>query len=193
MTRVLFVFLSVLSLSACASYWDTPNQRVQFLTPGATGAKCVITTGDSKVVVYTPGNAFLRRSQKPLKVNCLAPGNREKTIIVPASVNKTAATDVATAGVGAVYDQISGALYTYPEVVTVDFTNTRARVSDMPLYHAPDTVSPFDHVNEDMRDNPAQHPEEQGAPKKATIQEKALISKEKAAQAKKQVEIERPY
>lgn len=177
---------TVLALSACASYSDTPNQRIQVLTPGATHARCVLATQYTRMVVYPPQDGFIRRMQEPLKVTCQAPGNREKTIVVKAKINGAAYGNVATAGVGAVYDQISGALYEYPSPIYVDFMNTRAGGQGMPAYHARDTVSPFDQVNENSRRSVT--PVESGGAKPVVKKAVPANLKEMAPS-----DIERPY
>lgn len=185
--------VAVLSLSACASYLDTPNQRIQVLTPGATGARCVLATQYARTVVYPPNDGYIRRMQEPLNVTCQAPGNREKTIVVTPKITRSAYANVANAGVGAVYDQISGALYEYPSPIYVDFTHVRAGAQDMPAYHARDAVSPFDQVNEDIRaGNKIANPEDQGMVKKTTNK---VPAKPVAEQNLKELtnDIERPY
>lgn len=181
---------AVLSLAACASYTDTPNQRIQVLTPGATGARCVMATQYTRVVVYPPQDAMIRRMQEPLKVTCQAPGNREKTVVVVPKINEVAYGNVATGGLGAVYDQISGALYEYPSPIYVDFTNTRAGTQGMPAYHARDTVSPFDQVNEDVRrGNKIANPDERGESKSSS----KISPVERSLKEMVPVDIERPY
>ncbi len=179
-------------LSGCASVLDTPNQTIHILTPGAKDARCVLATDDFRAVAYPPQKIVMRRMPDQLVVTCTAPGNREKTIVVPAAMNKVSSTGVPTVGVGSVYDHFSGALYEYPERIVVDFTHTRARMSDLPGAHARDTVSPFDVVNEDMMDRPAQTPADQGlkttAPKK-----RAAFSKEDPSVHTAPSDIVQPY
>lgn len=189
-----FLAVAMLALTACASMTDTPNQNIHVATPGATGARCILATQDVRMVAYPPQTITIRRMMDPLKVTCQAPGNREKTVMVHSSVNKTATGNIATAGVGAVYDHFSGALYEYPSRIVVDFTHTRAGAQEMPKYHAPDTVSPFDQINEDMHDRPAQTPQDQGL-KNAKPSVKSTYSKElsPAAAPSEPSGIERPY
>lgn len=181
------------ALGACASAIDTGNQKLYIQTPGATEARCVLKTEEFRLVAYPPKPVLIRRMADPLTVTCQAPGNREKVVVVRPVMNKTAVANAGTAGLGAVYDHFSGALYEYPSPVIVSFSNVRARAQTMPAYHAPDTVSPFDQINEDMQDRPAQTPQDQGlvttAPKKA----KNIISKEQQNLEPYKSEIERPY
>lgn len=153
MSTRLFVYTSVITalLAGCASIKDTPNQKIQVLTPGATGARCVLRTDYAALVAYPPQTVFIRRMQEPLKVTCSAPGNREKIVFAYPLLNRSAAGNVATAGLTALYDHLSGALYEYPSKIVVDFSLTKASDRDLPKYHAPDTISPFDQVPEDLR------------------------------------------
>lgn len=193
LSRFMLSAVAVLSLAACASVVDTPNQRITIVTPGAKDVRCVLASQYVRYVAYPPMPLFIRRMQEPLTVTCQAPGNREKTIMLYPTLNKTAVGNVATAGAGAVYDQISGALYEYPEHVTVDFTNVRASSIGLPAYHNADTVSPFDQVNEDMRERGPENPEDQGLIKKAPAKTKNLISKEEQTLAPYKSDIQRPY
>jgi hypothetical protein len=142
--RALVLTLPLLLLAWCASLVDTPNQRVQVLTPGATGAKCEITSQYTLYKAYPPETVFMRRGKDPLRVTCIAPGNREKTIMVYPTLNPNATGNFATGGLSGVYDHFSGALYDYPDPIVVDFRSGVATPRPLPQYHAPDTVSPFD-------------------------------------------------
>jgi len=192
-SRLLLTLTACGSLAACASAISTPNQSIAVITPGAEDARCVLSTQHARFVAYPPKAITIRRMQEPLKVTCTAPGNRERTVVVHPVVNKMAAGNVVTAGVGAAYDHVSGALYQYPSPVMVDFTGTRASQRALPSYHNPDTVSPFDQVNEDMRDAATAHPEEQGLAKQAPVKKKNLISKEEQNLKEYKSDIVRPY
>lgn len=144
-------------LSACASMTDTPNQQVQVLTPGAEGAKCTLTTDYAKYVVHPPETIFMRRMQEPLKIRCLAPGNRERTTFAYPQKNGTALGNVITGGISAIYDHFSGALYKYPSPITIDFRHTIATKNTLPNYYKPDTVSPLDQKPEKIQGQ-ATHP-----------------------------------
>lgn len=163
-----FLILPFLTMSACASVVDTPQQELRIVTPGAEGARCTLTNEHASFVAHPPKAVTIHRASTPLTITCQAPGNRERTTVVYAQLNKTALGNATTAGVGAVYDQVSGALYEYPSPVTVDFTATRATQMPLPTYHNPDTVSPLDQVNENAHEKPLETPAEQKARVKAT-------------------------
>lgn len=184
----------IMALSACASINDTPNQEIYVQTPGAKGARCILSTQDFRAIAYPPKPVLMRRMADPLKVTCQAPGNREKTVVVRSHINPTATANALTAVVGVAYDSVSGALYEYPSPIIVDFRNVRAGPQEMPLYHSADTVSPFDQVNEDMQDRPAQTPQDQGL-KTAIPKKESIISKEQPVSDRKTApsDIERPY
>ncbi len=123
---------------------DTPNQHVQVLTPGATDARCLLTTNYAKFLVHPPETIFIRRMQEPLKVVCTAPGNRTRTTFAYPKKNGAALGNVITGGLSTAYDHFSGALYEYPSPIIVDFRHTIATGYPLPNYYAPDTVSPLD-------------------------------------------------
>lgn len=165
--RPILITATVLTITACASVVDTPQQELRIVTPGAEGARCTLTNDHASFVAHPPKAVTIHRASTPLTVTCQAPGNRERTTVVYAKLNKTALGNATTAGVGAVYDQVSGALYEYPSPVTVDFTATRATQMPLPSYHNHDTVSPLDQVNEDGHEKPLETPAEQKARIKA--------------------------
>jgi hypothetical protein len=161
---LLFSVALTLMLTACASLVDTPNQQVQVLTPGATGARCEIKNNDVQYVAHPPETIMMRRISTPLNVICDAPGNRTKTIVVYPKLNTSTLGNVTTAGLGSVYDYISGAIHEIPSPITVDFRHTIATHAPMPLYHNSDTISPFSEEPEDMREAEYLHPGEQNLP-----------------------------
>lgn len=138
------VLPTVVALSSCASMTDTPNQQIQVLTPGAEGAKCTISTDYAKYITNPPETFFIRRMQEPLKIHCVAPGNRERTTFAYPKRNGAAFGNIITGGVSAFYDHFSGALYEYPSPITVDFRHTIATKRPLPAYYSPDTISPLD-------------------------------------------------
>jgi hypothetical protein len=190
--RSLSLVLATTALSACASVIDTPNQQLRIMTPGAEKARCVVATQFARYIAYPPKDVFIRRMQEPLTIICQAPGNREKTVVVYARLNKSAVGNVITGGVTAAYDHASGALYEYPSPVIVDFSNVRASTRALPAYHNPDTVSPFDHVNEPMTRGTLQTTSEQRAAKTDKVSESAAkaISPNLKEMSN---DIERPY
>ncbi len=148
---VLFPFVMTALLSGCGTIVDSPNQMVSVQTPGATGARCDIHAMNIHYVAYPPQNIMIRRMQEPLTVTCDAPGNRSKTIVIRSRMNGDSMGNFFNLGLGVPYDQVSGALYQYPDVVTVDFTYAAwSRPADMPGYHAADGLSPYDVQYENM-------------------------------------------
>jgi hypothetical protein len=148
---VLFSSVMTALLSGCGTIVDSPNQMVSVQTPGATGARCDIHAMNIHYVAYPPQNIMIRRMQEPLTVTCDAPGNRSKTIVIRSRMNGDSMGNFFNLGLGVPYDQVSGALYQYPDVVTVDFTYAaRPSPADMPGYHAVDGLSPYDVQYENM-------------------------------------------
>lgn len=172
-TGVYTLFAGVLAmlLSGCATYLDSPMQKIMVLTPGANNARCTLVADEANYVAYPPQAITVRRMQEPMRVTCMAPGNREKTMVIYSGINAATTNNAFNGGVGLAVDQLSGALYQYPETVVVDFRNTRATAQALPNYHNVDTVSPFDQVNEDAGPKMAQSPAEQGLVKVPRVPE----------------------
>lgn len=144
--RLLKIFpaLSALLLvSACASIIDGPTQPVRIDTPGATEAECFLVNG-VKYRAVTGETLKIMRSHRDLVVDCYASGDRHKQIVVESSFNGWGAANV-TNGVipGGTYDHYSGGLYTYPEIITIDFVGIPTRGFETPAYHNKDAPNPY--------------------------------------------------
>jgi len=116
-----------LLLSGCAYIQDQSYQKLTIETPGAVNAICHVTIDKLKYVFYPPETQTVIKHGKPMEVACMAPGNRDKTIMVEA-----------------------GAIFKYPETVYVDFN--AVPVSNMPLPHHnnPDIKQPEEYVLEEF-------------------------------------------
>jgi len=126
-----------LSLSACGTIIDGQSQEVTLKTPGAAHAECTIDNGGIKYDAYTDQTINIRRMPNNLMINCLAAGNREKTVYVKRDVNDWVFLNVANGFVpGAAYDYFAGGAFTYPDVLTVDFTGQPIKPYDMPKHYA---------------------------------------------------------
>lgn len=148
------LLLSALALSSCAYAIDGAHQDVQVVTPGASNADCHIYVDDLKYQAEPPQTVNIFKSKKDLVVDCLAPGNRRKIVKVPATVETSTAWNAANAGVGLPWDFASEAMFAYPDVIEVDFT--QIPVSDQPLpdHNSPDIRQPEEYPLEEF--SPAQ-------------------------------------
>lgn len=133
---------SALSLGACAYAIEDSIQDVKFVTPGATGAYCNVYVEDLRYVVHPPQTINLRNSGEDLKVDCWAPGNRRQTIFVRPHNAKSADLNLLNMGVGFAWDEASGALYKYPQIIEINFTDTPTKEAPPPFQNAPDIRQP---------------------------------------------------
>lgn len=127
-------FLAFL-LSSCSTALDKTYQEITVETPGAMEALCTLENRDFKYVVRAPKTLTITKSVKPLNVSCIAPGNREKTIIVTPKVSDAAFLNVGNGIVpGTFIDYKTAALYSFPDVISVDFTDVPAKRMPLPAY-----------------------------------------------------------
>jgi hypothetical protein len=136
-------FAAVLIVSACASVLDGPTQPLRIDTPGASESECHLTNG-LKYRARGGETIRIQRSHRDLEIDCYGSGDRFKQITIPSTLNEWGVANVSNAVIpGVTYDHLSGALYAYPVVVTVDFTGTPARGFELPAYHNIDAPSPY--------------------------------------------------
>lgn len=121
-------------LAACSTVVRGPTQEVQILTPGVEGAVCMLETPGARRRVWVPTVVNIEKSHDPLSITCLAPGNREKTILVEPVVDNSAYMNLANAGVGALVDLETGAMFEFPETIVVDFRDIPSQPMPLPAY-----------------------------------------------------------
>ncbi len=116
------------ALGACSTIVNGSDQAIKFASKDTNGvevegADCSL-TGGSKFAVderfKTPAVITVPRSKKPLELVCNKPGYRtaKKTIVSEYEV-ATAGNIFAGGFIGAGVDAATGALYKYPDVITV--------------------------------------------------------------------------
>ncbi len=85
--------------------------------------------------VWTPKKIRIEKSADPLKVICRAPGNREKVVFIQPDMSDAVAANVFNGFLpGALYDHESGALYSMPDRIVVDFTDMMPQEMPKPDY-----------------------------------------------------------
>lgn len=134
MSRLFLLGFTCLALSACGTAIDGASQRVQVETPGANDAVCTLENNQLKYKIYTPGAAVIPKRHGPLKVSCVADGNRRKTVVYDEKINETTYANVLNAGLGAAWDYETGGAFEYPETIVVDFTGIPASPMPKPNY-----------------------------------------------------------
>lgn len=138
--KKLFISLSVVSLlTACGTVIDHPTQHVTVKTPGTTNARCVLENRDMRYVSYTDQKIEIMKSPNDLVVNCKAPGNRERTVVVQRGINGWSVLNVSNGFVpGTAYDYFSRGLFDYPEEIEVSFLHDPIKQYDLPQYMSED-------------------------------------------------------
>jgi hypothetical protein len=102
---------------------DRTYQVVQVLTPGVTGAECVLKTHDGKWRIVTPGKIQVNRSPEDLHVECSKANyfTALQTVKAGAALTKSVILNAPNGVVpGTAYDIASNAVYHYPDVITVE-------------------------------------------------------------------------
>ncbi|MAF98542.1 MAG: hypothetical protein CMH26_07910 [Micavibrio sp.] len=133
---------SILPLAACASFTDTAVQEIHIETPGAYNTKCHMYVGGLRYTVNPPESIGIYKSKEDLVVDCMAPGNRRKEVYIEATLTDNSAWNMGTGGLGYAYDYATSAMFEYPSVIVVDFTNSLPRDERMPAQNLPDVRQP---------------------------------------------------
>ncbi len=152
---------ALLSLTACATILDHSSQPINFQAAGATEVLCDITYAGLKYNVRPPQTITVQKSRDDMQLTCHAAGNRVKTMIIPSSLSGWTFANVSNGIVpGAAYDAETGAMFKYPDVILIDFSDTTAKMDTLPAYHAVDTLDPSIAGTEDMTPNLAKLPDD---------------------------------
>ncbi len=150
--RAVFSLMSVLILLGGCSYaFDRSTQDVTILTPGAEHAMCYVYVDGLRHKVYPPQSTIITKSEEDLIVDCLAPGNRRKKVVIEPTITEAAKYNVANLGLGLPVDYLSKALYEYPRILEVNFTDSKPSAEPMPAQNKPDVRTPEDIPVEEFR------------------------------------------
>lgn len=150
MLRHFFALAPLTVLVACAYAIDGSVQDVKFSTPGAYGAECSVYVEKVRYIVHPPQTINIFKSKGELEVDCMAPGNRRRKVFIEPSVEDSSAFNLAHGGAGYAWDYASGALWRYPDVVEVDFTDAPTTGEELPAHNRPDIRAPEDHMLEEF-------------------------------------------
>ncbi len=136
MARFLALLFVTFTLSACSSILSESTQDVTFVTPGANDSVCYVDNGDVTYRVWPPQTIKMSKRSADLEVRCLADGNREKTVVIDPGHNSVTLANALNGFIPGVFiDSQTGALYEYPNTVTVDFTEIASQTMPLPNYH----------------------------------------------------------
>ena len=126
--------LSLLLLSGCSTIKDKATQKITILAPGTGGTLCFLERPGFRERIWTPKTVDITKSKDTINFTCIAPGNREERFAVKPTVNKSVYGNVATLGLGALYDYQTGAMFEYPDKVIVDFSGVKPTTQPLPEY-----------------------------------------------------------
>lgn len=142
---------SVIMLSSCSYTLDRQIQDITVVTPGAEDAVCYMYVDGLRYKFFPPQTMNITKSRKDLVVDCLAPQNRRRKVVIEPALSKHAPLNV-TNGIlpGATWDIASNSMFTYPEVVEVDFTSAVPMPEPLPAQNNPDIRQPEEYDLEEF-------------------------------------------
>ncbi len=135
MIRQLRFAAVALLLSSCSTVMDGQIQDVTIEAQGAGNVLCYMQNSEFSFRFYPPQTLKVTRSSDPYTIRCLAPGNREKTLVVEPTISDDAYLNIATLGAGALVDHVSSAMYELPERIVVNFEGMEAAGYEEPPYN----------------------------------------------------------
>lgn len=135
MLRHSFLISGLLFLGACATIIDKPTQDIRVETPGAKDSVCFLENDYARYRVHPPQTIKITKFDKPFAVNCMASGNRDKSVDIDPELSQSVYYNVANAVIpGVVTDYATRSMYESPTLVVVDFTNMKPHLHPLPDY-----------------------------------------------------------
>ncbi len=129
----------VFLVGACAYSTKASFQDITFLSPDAQDAKCLVYAAGVKYQVWPPQTVNIKKSSKPMLIECSAPGNRVIEVEVSPKIETVA---VWGTPVGMAWDYASQSLYSYPEVIAIDFSQEKLKPFPLPKHNNKDIRQP---------------------------------------------------
>jgi hypothetical protein len=130
---------SALTLASCGYTVNKSHQDISFETPGAENATCDVYVDKLRYQVMPPQKVNIMKSENDMEIKCIAPGNRMKTLTVPA---KFSYRTVWGTPAGMAWDYASESMYYYPSVIAIDFSQEATKPNPPPRHNNPDIVQP---------------------------------------------------
>lgn len=150
--RQVLPIVFILAIAGCSTMVNRATQEITIETPGASGALCFLERPGYSSRVWAPKTVRLTKSKYDLSVRCIAPGNREKVEIVKPELPDSFFLNVANGLVpGALIDHETGAMFSLPEKVVVDFTTMQPKSMPPPDYQEVLDQNPDIAVMEEFR------------------------------------------
>ncbi len=126
---------SLIFLSACASIMEGSQQEITLKTPGEGNVVCYLDNGTLSYKLVSGDTKLVTKNYKDMQATCYAPGNRQKTFVVPWIIEPWTAGNIVNGVVpGVTYDVLTKSVYAYPDIVTVDFSDVMASANPLPDY-----------------------------------------------------------
>jgi len=135
MIRQLRFAAVALLLSSCATVIDGQIQDVTIETQGAGNTLCYMQNNEFSFRFYPPQTLKVTKSRDPYTIRCLAPGNREKTIVVEPKISDTTFWNATNVGTGVAVDHLSNAMYELPDKIVISFEGMQASGYEQPGYN----------------------------------------------------------
>lgn len=135
MVRLISFVLAAFLLASCATALKTPSQDLKINIIGTGEALCDVAQKGRRYRAYAPGSVRIYKDRHPLEIRCFAPGNRVQSTILEAKITEAVIGNVATGVVpGAGWDFFSGAMFEYPDEITMDFSSMEPMAYSEPDY-----------------------------------------------------------
>jgi len=135
--KLITAIAAAISLSACSTIVNGSNQLVKFNTGDVTGADCTATGGSDFAVnesFVTPAEVKIPRSKKTLEIECNKEGYQTGNKNVVGRVEgSTAGNILLGGGIGVGVDALTGAIYKYPDTISIPLTPIGAASSSEPI------------------------------------------------------------
>jgi len=121
--KLLAMSAATLCLGACSTVVNGKNQSVAFDTGAVTGADCTATGGSDFAVnkqFQTPADVKLPRSSKTIDITCNKTGYQTASRSISGKVEGSTAGNLVLGGpIGVGVDALTGAIYKYPDTVSI--------------------------------------------------------------------------
>ncbi len=135
MIRQLRFAAVALLLASCSTVIVGQIQDVTIETSGADNTLCYMQNREFSFRFYPPQTLKVTKSSDPYTIRCLAPGNREKTLVLEPKVSDNTFWNATNAGVGVPVDHLSAAMYELPDKIVIDFEGMPAGGYQQPGYN----------------------------------------------------------
>ena len=157
--RILFTFMVGIAtaslLTSCATALEKSTQKIKIVTPGVDGAFCAVEDKTMHYNMITPGDVAVQKGDGDIFITCKSAGYYDGTARLTSKVSDAVSWNIVNGLLpGALYDYETGALYEYPDEVTVYLTPIDDTAEDTVLpravvYGGRDRLIPVSQVREE--------------------------------------------